>query len=417
MNEALNRSLVPEQLDVEVIRQDFPILDQQVKGKPLVFLDSAASSQKPLCVIDAIANYYKNDHSNVHRGVHTLSERATDLFEQARERARGFVNAASIEEVLFVRGTTEGINLVANSAGEAFVDAGDSVLITEMEHHANIVPWQMLCQRRDANLLVAPMDADGALDFEAFDTLLLKQPKLVAITHVSNALGSINPVKKLIEKAHAAGALVLIDGAQAVPHMGVDVQDLDCDFYTFSGHKMYGPTGQGILYGRKSLLESMPPWQGGGEMIREVTFDHTEYNVSPWKFEAGTPDIAGAVGLGVAMEYLNALGMDQVAAHEKRLLDYAHQLAAERPWFTVIGTASEKAGVLSFQIDGVHANDTGMLLDAEGVAVRTGHHCAMPVMQRYCIPGTARASLGIYNTYSDIDALFRAVDKVYQLFA
>jgi cysteine desulfurase/selenocysteine lyase len=403
--------------DIDSIRRDFPILDQQVKGKPLVFLDSAASSQKPTAVIQAVSDYYNRDHSNVHRGVHTLSERATDAFEKARFNAMRFINAMSIEEVIFVRGATEGINLVANCAGEAFVKSGDCVLVTEMEHHANIVPWQMLCDRKGAKLLVATMDDAGELDRQVFRQQLEQGPTIVAMTQVSNALGTVNPVKELTKEAHDAGALVLIDGAQAAPHSIVDVQDIDCDFYVFSGHKMYGPTGQGILYGRRELLEKMPPWQGGGEMIREVTFTHTEYNVLPFKFEAGTPDIAGAIGLSCAMEYMWSIGIENIAAHETDLLEYANLMAAERPWFKIIGTAAQKAGVLSFEIEGVHANDTGMLLDAEGVAVRTGHHCAMPVMQHYGIAGTARASLGVYNTRQDIDALFNAADKVKRLFS
>ncbi len=404
-------------LDVQEIRRRFPVLHQNVKGKPLVYLDSAASSQKPDCVIDAVSHYYRHDHANVHRGIHTLSERATDAFEGARETCRGFINAASSREIVFVRGTTEAINLVAASYGDAFVNTGDAVVVTEMEHHANIVPWQMLCQRKGARLLVAKMTDEGELDMEVYRHLMEQQPVVVALTHVSNALGTVNPVRELTDLAHEVGAVVLVDGAQAVPHTTVDVEHIGCDFYVFSGHKMYAPTGIGVLYGRESLLEKMPPWQGGGEMIREVTFEHTEYNILPWKFEAGTPDIAGCVGLDAAIRFMQQAGIDVIASHESELLGYATDLAQQRPWFRIIGTARQKAGVLSFEIDGIHPNDVGMMLDAEGIAVRTGHHCAMPVMQHYCVPATVRASFGIYNTKEEIDALFRAVDKVRNLFS
>ncbi len=405
----------PPRIDIDAVRAAFPILDQEVKGKPLVYLDSAASSQKPVSVIDAIAEYYRRDHANVHRGVHTLSERATDAYEGARERCRAFLGAAGTTEIVFTRGTTESINLVAASFGETFVKPGDVILVTEMEHHSNIVPWQMLCQRHGATLAVAPMTDAGEMDLEAFDRQLDRQPVLVAITHVSNALGTVNPVAALVRRARDAGAKVLVDGAQAVPHLSVDVKALDCDFYAFSGHKVYAPTGIGVLYGRESLLEAMNPWQGGGEMIREVTFDHTEYNVLPHKFEAGTPNVSGAVGLKAAIDFVDDIGLRNIAAHESDLLRYATAKAAEREWFRVVGQAAAKAGVLSFDIEGAHPNDVGMMLDAEGIAVRAGHHCAMPVMQHFDLPATVRASLGVYNTREEIDKLFASIDKIRDL--
>ena len=403
-------------LDVAAVRRQFPVLDQSVKGKPLVYLDSAASSQKPECVIDAVARYYRRAHSNVHRGVHTLSERATDEFENAREACRRFLNAKSSAEIVFVRGTTEAINLVAYSYGDAVLKRGDRVVVTGMEHHSNIVPWQMLCRRKDAQLRVAPVTDAGELDVDAYRRLMAEEPAIVALTHVSNALGTVNPVRELVAMAHDAGAAALVDGAQAAPHQVVDVRALDCDFYAFSGHKTYAPTGIGVLYGRQSLLESMPPWQGGGEMIRSVSFERTEYNVLPWKFEAGTPNISGAVGLRAAVEFMEDLSVDAVGAHEAGLLDRAAALAAERPWMRVIGAAPRKAGVLSFDVEGAHPSDVGMILDAEGVAIRAGHHCAMPLMQRYGLAATARASVGAYNTIEDIDALFAAIDKAHRLF-
>ncbi|KAA3631519.1 MAG: SufS family cysteine desulfurase, partial [Proteobacteria bacterium] len=362
-----------DEIDVAKIRARFPILAQRVKGKPLVYLDNAASSQKPENVIDAVSAYYRHDHANVHRGVHTLSERATDAYEGARERCRGFINARSVSEIVFVRGTTEGINLVANSFGDAFVKQGDAILVTEMEHHSNIVPWQMLCRRKGARLLVAPMHDSGELDIEAYRRLLDEKPVIAALTHVSNALGTVNAVSDLTRMAHAAGSRVLVDGAQSIPHTRVDVEAIGCDFYVFSGHKMYAPTGIGVVYGREAILDAMPPWQGGGEMIREVTFEHTEFNVLPWKYEAGTPNISGAVGLASAIDFMEEIGVERIAAHERRLLDHATSQAVQRPWFRVIGTAGEKAGVLSFAIDGAHPNDVGMMLDAEGIAVRAGH--------------------------------------------
>ena len=414
---AVNLKIVESAVDVESVRQQFPVLNQLVKNKPLVYFDSAASSQKPLSVIEAISNYYLHDHANVHRGVHTLSERATDGFEKARESVRSFINAKTINEVIFVRGATEAINLVAFSFGERFIHEGDLVVVTAMEHHANIVPWQMMCERRKAKLLVVPIHDDGQLDQKLYLEHLQKQPKLVAFTHVSNALGTVNPVKEMTAQAHDAGAVVLLDGAQSVPHCRVDMQDLDCDFYAFSAHKMYGPTGLGILYGKEKLLEEMPPWQSGGEMIRKVTFEQTEYNSLPWKFEAGTPDISGTIGLDYAIQFMCDIGVDNIAQHEAALLAYATGLAGERSWMRIIGTAPEKAGVLSFMLDDIHANDVGMLLDADGIAIRTGHHCAMPIMQHFSLPATARVSFGVYNTFEEVDSFFTSIDKIHRIFS
>ncbi len=412
-----NTSIKVPRIDTDAVRGQFPILHQEVKGRPLVYLDNAASSQKPESVIEAVAEYYRRDHANVHRGVHTLSERATDAYEGAREQCRAFVNAASTREIVFTRGTTESINLVASSFGETFVQPGDVIVVTTMEHHSNIVPWQMLCRRTGAELAVVPINDRGELDLAAFGALLERSPKMVALTHVSNALGTVNPVAGLARQARAAGAAVLVDGAQAVPHLPVDVQALDCDFYAFSGHKMYGPTGIGVLYGRESLLDAMAPWQGGGEMIREVSFEHTEYNVLPHKFEAGTPNVSGAVGLAAAIRFMQGLGVKAIAAHEADLLRHATALAAERDWFQVVGRAAIKAGVLSFTVDGAHPNDVGMMLDADGIAVRSGHHCAMPVMQRFALPATVRASFAVYNTREEIEQFFASVDKVRRLLA
>ena len=410
-------TLTPAGIDTDGLRGQFPILDQQVKGRPLVYLDNAASSQKPLAVLDAMEHYYRHDHANVHRGVHTLSERATDAYEGARERCRRFLGAASTSEIVFVRGTTEGINLVASSFGETFVKPGDVIVVSEMEHHSNIVPWQMLCRRAGAVLKVVPMHDNGELDMDAYRALLAEGPALVALVHVSNSLGTVNPVAQMTRLAHDAGAKVLLDGAQAVPHMRVDVAELDCDFYVFSGHKMYGPTGIGVVYGREALLDVMAPWQGGGEMIREVSFEHTEYHVLPHKFEAGTPNIAGAVGLEAAIDFMERLGIESIAAHESELLRRAADHADRRDWFTVIGNAREKAGVMSFVVDGAHANDVGMMLDADGIAVRAGHHCTMPVMRHYGLPATARASFAAYNTVAEVDALFASIDKIHRLLA
>jgi cysteine desulfurase/selenocysteine lyase len=403
-------------LDVARVRAEFPILHQQVRGKPLVYLDNAATTQKPKAVIEALDHYYRFDNANIHRGVHTLSERATAAYEKARETVRSFINARSTKEVIFVRGATEAINLVAQTWGRANVKAGDEILISEMEHHSNIVPWQMLCEQVGAKLRVIPINDAGELLLEQLDSLLTERTKLVGVTHCSNALGTVNPVRKIIEKAHAAGAMVLVDGAQAVAHLPVDVQVLGCDFYVFSGHKLYGPTGVGALYGKEALLDAMPPWHGGGEMIKYVTFEKTIYNDLPAKFEAGTPHIAGGIGLGAAIGYVRGIGLGAIAAHEHDLLSYATQRAAEIPEMRIIGTAREKSGILSFELGRIHPHDIGTILDHQGIAIRTGHHCAMPVMQRYCVPATARASFAMYNTREEIDAFMNAVRKVIEVF-
>ncbi len=403
--------------DVERVRADFPILATEVHGKPLVYLDNAATSQKPRAVIDAIMRYYQGTNANVHRGVHHLSEVATEDYEGARRTVQQFINAPHIHEIIFVRGTTEGINLVAQTFGRTRIGAGDEVLITGLEHHSNIVPWQILCQEKGAKLRVAPINDDGELLLDEFAKLLGPKTKLAAVTHVSNALGTINPLKRMIELAHSHGVPVLVDGAQAVPHMKVDVQALDCDFYTFSGHKVYGPTGIGVLYGKTALLESMPPYQGGGDMISSVTFDKTTYNKLPYKFEAGTPDIAGVIGLGAALKYVNSLGIENIGAHEHDLLEYATQKLLAIPGVRIIGTAKEKAAVISFVIEGAHPHDIGTILDQEGIAIRTGHHCSQPIMDRFGIPATARASFAMYNTRAEIDALVRGIAKVREVFA
>ena len=403
-------------LDIEKIRQDFPILAETIHGKPLVYLDNAASAQKPKAVLDAVRRVYEHDYANVHRGVHTLSQRATDLFEGAREKIRRFVNARKIEEIIFVRGATEAINLVAQSYGRSQFGPGDEILITAMEHHANIVPWQILCQQTGAVLKVAPINLAGELLVEEFERLLSGRTKLVAITHMSNALGSINPVKQLIELAHGQGVPVLLDGAQAIPHMPVDVQELDCDFYVFSGHKLFGPTGVGVLYGKEALLKAMPPWQGGGDMIRMVSFARTEYNVLPYKFEAGTPAIAEVIGLGAAVDYVSALGMAAIADYEQRLLDYATEKALEIPGLKIIGNADDKGAILSFTLHHIHPHDIGTLLDQLGIAVRAGHHCAMPVMDFYAVPATARASFAFYNTFEEVDALIDGIQQLIEVF-
>jgi cysteine desulfurase/selenocysteine lyase len=403
--------------DATRLSKDFPALNQLVHGKPLVYLDNAATSQKPRSVIDAITRFYQEDCSNIHRGVHLLSERATRAYEEARLAVQQFIHAASSAEVIFVRGTTEAINLVAQSYGRTHVQAGDAVLISAMEHHSNIVPWQMLCEEKGAKLHVIPMNDRGELLLDEYEKLLTPETKLVAVAHVSNALGTVNPVRRIIRMAHDHGIPVLVDGAQAVPHLQVDVQDLDCDFYAFSGHKMYGPTGIGILYGKQRLLEAMPPYQGGGDMISSVTFEKTIYNSLPHKFEAGTPDISGAIGLGAAIECLSRIGLDNVAAHEHDLLVYATEQITRLPGVRVIGTAKEKAAVLSFVLDGIHPHDVGTILDQEGIAVRTGHHCAQPVMQFFGIPATTRASFALYNTEAEADALMRGITKVQEMFA
>ena len=403
-------------LDVEAVRRDFPALHQQVNDRPLVYLDSGASSQKPEQVIEALNNYERHDHSNVHRGVHTLSQRATEAYEASRTKVQQFINAGSVKEVVFTRGTTEAINLVAQSYGRANLRSDDEVLITEMEHHANIVPWQLLCEQTGAKLKVVPFDDTGVLEMSRLKDQLTEKTRIVAVTHVSNALGTVNPVGQIIQLAHDAGAVVLVDGAQAIPHGPVDVTALECDFYTFSGHKVYGPTGIGVLYGREFLLEAMPPWQGGGDMIKTVSFDETTYNDLPYKFEAGTPHIAGAIGLGAAVDYVAALGPDRIAVHEQQLINYATERANAEKDMQIFGQAPDKAGILSFVLDGIHPHDIGTILDHEGVAIRTGHHCAMPVMTHYGVSATARASFGPYNTIDEIDVLFRAMEKVREMF-
>ncbi|MEO8215888.1 MAG: cysteine desulfurase [Acidobacteriota bacterium] len=402
--------------DVERLRADFPILAETVNGRPLVYLDNAATTQKPRAVIEAISHYYERDNANVHRGVHLLSERATASYEGAREKVRAFINAASVREIVFVRGTTEGVNLVAQTYGRKNIGAGDEIIISAMEHHSNIVPWQMLCEETGAILRVIPINDEGEILFDEYEKLLCEKTKLVAIVHVSNALGTINPIAKVIAAAHARNVPVLIDGAQAAPHTAIDVHALDCDFYLFSGHKVFGPTGIGVLYGKSRLLEAMPPWQGGGDMILSVTFEKTVYNALPYKFEAGTPNIAGAIGLGAAIDYLSAAGIENIVAYEQALLEYATDQLAGIPELRMIGTAREKASVLSFVIEGIHPHDLGTILDQEGVAVRTGHHCAQPVMQRFGIPATARASLALYNTRQDVDALIAAIHKAMEVF-
>ena len=402
-------------LDAEQIRRDFPILQQQIHGHRLAYLDTAASAQRPQSVIDAVRHYEEHDHANVHRGVHSLSHRATDAYEGAREKIRGFINAASTREIIYTRGTTESINLVANSLGSLF-SAGDEIVISHLEHHSNIVPWQMLAERRGVKLKVVPINQAGELDLDAYHDLLGDRTRLVSISHVSNALGTINPVAEIVAAARQRGIPSLLDGAQGVPHQAVDVQALGCDFYAFSGHKMMGPTGIGVLYAREALLKEMPAWQGGGDMILTVSFDGTTYNELPYRFEAGTPNIAGAVGLGAAVDYLQHIGMDAIAAHEAGLLAYGTSRLAEIPGLELVGTARQKAGVLSFNIDGIHAHDLGTILDHHGVAIRTGHHCAMPVMEFFGIAGTARASLGVYNTREDIDQLTEGLNRAVEMF-
>ena len=402
--------------DVARVRQDFPILRQQVHDKPLVYLDNAATTQKPQVVIDRLMEYYSSENANIHRGVHYLSEQATQAYEGARAKVRDFLNAAEDREVIFVRGATEGINLVAQSYGRTHVREGDEVIVSAMEHHSNIVPWQILCEEKGASLRVIPINDDGELLLEAYADLLGPRTKLVSIAHMSNALGTINPVDRIIAMAHRQGVPVLVDGAQAAPHFGVDVQKLDCDFYVFSGHKLFGPTGVGVLYGKAALLESMPPYQGGGDMIRAVTFEKTLYNVLPFKFEAGTPNIAGVIGLGAAIDYVSNVGLERVVAHERELLAQATESLSAIKGLRIIGTAREKASVLSFVMDGVHPHDIGTILDREGIAIRAGHHCAMPLMERFGVPATARASLALYNTQEEIQALARAIHKVNEVF-
>jgi len=403
--------------DVEKVRHDFPILREKVRGRTLVYLDNAATSQKPQVVIDAISRHYERGNANIHRGVHFLSEHATEEHEAARGTVQSFLNAEEASEIIFVRGATEAINLVAQTYGRTQVGPGDEVLITAMEHHSNIVPWQILCEQKGGRLRVIPINESGELLLEEFQKLLSTRTKIVAVTQVSNALGTINPVRRIIEMAHRENIPVLVDGAQAVPHLKVDVQALDCDFYVFSGHKLYGPTGIGVLYGKSALLDAMPPYQGGGDMISSVTFEKTIYNKLPYKFEAGTPHVAGAIGLGAAIDYVNGLGMDNVAAYEHEVLTYATEAVTAIPGIRVIGTAREKAGVLSFLLDSIHPHDIGTILDQEGIAIRAGHHCAQPIMQRFGIAATARASFGLYNTKEEVDALVNGIQNVREVFA
>ena len=403
--------------DAERVRRDFPILQRTINGRPLVYLDSGASAQRPLPVLRAVEDYETHCHANVHRGVYALSQAATEAYEGSRERVRRFINARSTREIIFVRGTTEGINLVAQAYARPRFGPGDEILITALEHHANIVPWQMVCEQTGCTLKVAPINRRGELLFDEFLKLLSSHTRLVAVAHVSNVLGTVLPVKRIVDAAHKHGAVVLVDGAQAVPHSNVDVRALGCDFYSFSSHKLYGPTGIGVLYGREELLAAMPPWQGGGDMILTVSFEKTTYNELPWKFEAGTPHISGAIGLAAAMDYVETLSLAAIAAHEQRLLALATEQLGRMPGIEIIGTAPHKAAVLSFTMAGVHPHDIGTILDAEGVAVRTGHHCAMPVMTFFDIPATARASFGCYNTESDVASLVAALEKVREVFA
>lgn len=405
-----------DRLDVERIRRDFPVLNQTVHGKPLVYLDNAATTQKPLVVMDRMYEYSTKENSTVRRGVHYLSEKSTFAHDQARAKVAKLINAGSTREIVFTRGTTEAINLVASGFAQAFLKPGDEVLVTAMEHHANIVPWQMACQRSGASLKVAPMNQAGELEVEALDALVNERTRIVGVTHVSNALGTINPIKQIVEIARSRGVPVLVDGAQAVPHLSVDVRDLDADFYAFSGHKIFGPTGIGALYGKAEWLEKLPPYQGGGDMILQVTFEKTTYNSIPHKFEAGTPAIADAIGLGVAIDYMTAVGFDRVAAYEHDLLLYATERVGAIPGVRLIGTAKEKASVLSFTIDDIHPHDVGTILDQDGIAVRVGHHCAQPVMDFFCVPATVRASFAFYNTRDEVDALVRGIEKCIEVF-
>lgn len=402
--------------DVERVREDFPALRRVIYGKPLVYLDNAATSQKPQGVIETLNRYYSEQNSNIHRGIHYLSDRATSAFENARVKVQHFLNVGSPQEIIFVRGATEGINLVAQSYGRTFLKTGDEVIISGMEHHSNIVPWQMLCQQVGATLRVIPVNDTGELRVDEFERLLNEKTKMVSVVHISNALGTINPVKKIIRMARSRGIPVLVDGAQAAPHLKVDILDLDCDFYVFSGHKLFGPTGVGVLYGKSQWLEAMPPYQGGGDMISSVTFEKTIYNKLPYKFEAGTPHIAGVIGLGSAIDYLKGIGLENVEAYEGELLKYATEALLSIQGLKMIGRAREKASILSFVLEGIHAHDVGTILDREGIAIRAGHHCAMPVMERFGVPATARASLAFYNTKEEIDILVKAIHKVKEVF-
>ena len=402
--------------DVAKIREDFPILRQRVHGKPLVYLDNAATSQKPQLVIDTLTRYYTEENSNVHRGLHSLSQQATQDYEEARGKVKRFINASDDREIIFVRGTTEGINLVAHSYGRQQIGEGDEIIVSAMEHHSNIVPWQILCQERGSHLRVIPINDDGEILMDEYERLLGPRTKLVSIVHLSNSLGTINPIEQIVEMAHGYGARVLLDGAQSTPHMAIDVREIDCDFFVFSGHKLYGPTGIGVLYGKADLLESMPPYQGGGDMIKSVTFEKTIYNSLPYKFEAGTPNIGGVIGLGAAIDYVTDVGLEHISAYEHELLQYGTHSLSAVGGLRLIGTAREKAGILSFSLEGIHPHDIGTILDTEGIAIRTGHHCTQPVMDRFGVPATARASLAFYNTKEEIDALVKGIDKVIEVF-
>lgn len=408
--------MVDTALNIADIRKQFPILNQEVNGKPLVYLDNAATSQKPQSVIDALTHYYNTDNANIHRGIHTLAERSTTAFEETRKTIARFLNSNEVEEIIFTKGTTEGINLVAATYGRKFINEGDEIIVSALEHHSNIVPWQLLCQEKGAELKVIPVNEKGELVIEEYDKLLSDKTKFVAVNYISNALGTINPVKEIIDKAHAKGAKVLIDAAQATPHVRTDVQSLGCDFLAFSGHKVYGPTGVGVLYGKRSLLEAMPPYQGGGEMIKDVSFSGTTYNDIPYKFEAGTPNIGEVIALKAAIDFVEALGLENIATYEHELLTYANELLAEVDGFTPIGTANEKASVISFLIDGVHPFDLGQLLDAKGIAVRTGHHCAQPLMEMFEIEGTVRASFSVYNTKEEVKYFVDALKAAIKMF-
>lgn len=402
-------------LDVNTIRRQFPVLNREVKGKPLVYFDNAATSQKPQVVIDALVNYYTQYNANIHRGIHTLAEEATAAFEATRDTAQQFIHAASREEIIFTRGTTEGINLVAYTWGRQNIKAGDEIIISALEHHSNIVPWQILCEEKGAVLKTIPVSPEGELILDEFKNLISSRTKLVAVAHASNALGTINPVKQIIDIAHSAGAVVLIDGAQSTVHLDIDVQEMDCDFFAFSSHKLYGPTGVGVLYGKKSLLEAMPPFQGGGEMIKEVTFQKTTYNDLPYKYEAGTPNIADTIAFKAAMDFVNKIGKENIRKHEEELLQYATQQLQQIPGLKIIGTAKEKVSVISFVIDNIHPQDIGILLDNRGIAVRTGHHCTQPLMECFGIPGTTRASFAVYNTKEEIDELINGLEKTIKM--
>jgi cysteine desulfurase/selenocysteine lyase len=414
----MNASLtIPKHLDITAIRREFPILNREIKGKPLIYLDNAATTQKPQQVLDALMHYYTNYNANIHRGIHTLAEEATAAFEETRNAVRSFIGAGSREEIIFTKGTTEGINLVAYTWGRKNIHAGDEIIISAMEHHSNIVPWQMLCEEKEAILKVIPINDDGELLLGEYEKLLSSKTKLVSIVHVSNALGTVNPVKQMIAKAHAVGGVVMIDGAQSTVHLDIDVVDMDCDFFAFSAHKLYGPTGVGVLYGKKELLVAMPPFQGGGEMIKEVTFEKTTYNDLPYKFEAGTPNIADVIAFKSALQFINSTGKEKIRKHEQDLVEYAHQELEKIPGLQIIGKAKDKVSVVSFIIDNAHPQVIGILLDNRGIAVRTGHHCAQPLMDRFCIPGTARASFAVYNTRLEIDELVKGLQRVVKILA